>query len=104
MIRALEEDPRLEDAYLSVYPNSSLPSLVRKAGLFMRRMMNISGKAQKIRNRGARIIGGCCGTTPNHIRAMAEAVKGLPSSHRKTSENQKESGACRSKPKDRACS
>ena len=24
---------------------------------------------------GARIIGGCCGTTPEHIRAMAEAVK-----------------------------
>ena len=26
---------------------------------------------------GARIIGGCCGTTPEHIRAMAEAVKSL---------------------------
>src|SRR5207302_2549810 len=26
---------------------------------------------------GARILGGCCGTTPAHIRAMAEAVKAL---------------------------
>ena len=27
---------------------------------------------------GARILGGCCGTTPEHIRAMVQAVKGLP--------------------------
>jgi len=30
---------------------------------------------------GARILGGCCGTTPAHIRAMAEAVKSLRPAH-----------------------
>ncbi|BBP88414.1 hypothetical protein BsIDN1_20320 [Bacillus safensis] len=33
--------------------------------------------ALEFRNQGARIIGGCCGTTPQHISAMAEAVKDL---------------------------
>ncbi len=31
---------------------------------------------------GVNIVGGCCGTTPDHIRAIAEAVKDLPSSTR----------------------
>ncbi len=32
--------------------------------------------ARMARDAGARIIGGCCGTTPDHIRAMAEALRG----------------------------
>src|SRR5689334_18953598 len=31
---------------------------------------------------GVNVVGGCCGTTPDHIRAIAEAVKDLPSSER----------------------
>lgn len=34
----------------------------------------MAGYAATARNLGARIIGGCCGTTPAHIRAMAEAL------------------------------
>jgi 5-methyltetrahydrofolate--homocysteine methyltransferase len=31
--------------------------------------------ARKVKNAGARIIGGCCGSTPEHIRAIAAAVR-----------------------------
>ncbi len=33
---------------------------------------------KKLVEEGAAIIGGCCGTTPEHIRALKEAVKGIP--------------------------
>src|SRR3954464_11554740 len=36
--------------------------------------------AEFVERYGVNIVGGCCGTTPDHIRAMAEAVKDLPSS------------------------
>ncbi len=77
MIEALSEVPIFRDAYLSVYPNSSLPSLEEGRLVYDTDDAYFRESAVQFRTQGARIIGGCCGTTPNHIRAMAEAVRGL---------------------------
>ncbi|XYR60235.1 bifunctional homocysteine S-methyltransferase/methylenetetrahydrofolate reductase [Bacillus amyloliquefaciens] len=77
MIEALTEVPIFHDAYLSVYPNSSLPSLEEGRLVYDTDDAYFRESAVQFRTQGARIIGGCCGTTPNHIRAMAEAVRGL---------------------------
>ncbi len=77
MIEALTEVPIFRDAYLSVYPNSSLPSLEEGLLVYDTDDAYFRESAVQFRTQGARIIGGCCGTTPNHIRAMAEAVRGL---------------------------
>ncbi|AMQ70610.1 MULTISPECIES: bifunctional homocysteine S-methyltransferase/methylenetetrahydrofolate reductase [Bacillus] len=77
MIEALTEVPIFSDAYLSVYPNSSLPSLEEGRLVYDTDDAYFRESAVQFRTQGARIIGGCCGTTPNHIRAMAEAVQGL---------------------------
>ncbi|AOC90530.1 bifunctional homocysteine S-methyltransferase/methylenetetrahydrofolate reductase [Bacillus sp. L381] len=77
MIEALTEVPIFRDAYLSVYPNSSLPSLEGGRLVYDTDDAYFRESAIQFRTQGARIIGGCCGTTPNHIRAMAEAVRGL---------------------------
>ncbi|WYF04240.1 bifunctional homocysteine S-methyltransferase/methylenetetrahydrofolate reductase [Bacillus velezensis] len=77
MIEALTEVPIFRDAYLSVYPNSSLPSLEEGRLVYDTDDAYFRESAVQFRTQGARIIGGCCGTTPNHIRAMAEAVRGL---------------------------
>ncbi|MEJ3735203.1 bifunctional homocysteine S-methyltransferase/methylenetetrahydrofolate reductase [Bacillus velezensis] len=77
MIEALTEVPIFRDAYLSVYPNSSLPSLEEGRLVYDTDDAYFRESAVQFRTQGARIIGGCCGTTPNHIRAMAEAVQGL---------------------------
>ncbi|MBY8912535.1 bifunctional homocysteine S-methyltransferase/methylenetetrahydrofolate reductase [Bacillus sp. YC2] len=77
MIEALTEVPIFRDAYLSVYPNSSLPSLEEGRLVYETDNTYFRESAVEFRKQGARIIGGCCGTTPNHIRAMAEAVRGL---------------------------
>ncbi|MFJ5963828.1 bifunctional homocysteine S-methyltransferase/methylenetetrahydrofolate reductase [Bacillus sp. NPDC093026] len=77
MIQALEGVPLFENSYLSVYPNSSLPSLEKGRLVYDTDNDYFRKSALEFRNQGARIIGGCCGTTPQHIRAMAEAVKDL---------------------------
>ncbi|MGG1759224.1 bifunctional homocysteine S-methyltransferase/methylenetetrahydrofolate reductase [Bacillus velezensis] len=77
MIEALTEVPIFHDAYLSVYPNSSLPSLEEGRLVYDTDDAYFRESVVQFRTQGARIIGGCCGTTPNHIRAMAEAVRGL---------------------------
>ena len=77
MIQALEGVPLLENSYLSVYPNSSLPSLEEGRLVYDTDNDYFRKSALEFRNQGARIIGGCCGTTPQHISAMAEAVKDL---------------------------
>ncbi|KRU17167.1 bifunctional homocysteine S-methyltransferase/methylenetetrahydrofolate reductase [Bacillus pumilus] len=77
MIQALEGVPILENSHLSVYPNSSLPSLEEGRLVYDTDNDYFRKSALEFRNQGARIIGGCCGTTPQHIQAMAEAVKDL---------------------------
>ncbi|WP_281201339.1 bifunctional homocysteine S-methyltransferase/methylenetetrahydrofolate reductase [Bacillus altitudinis] len=77
MIQALEGVPLLENSHLSVYPNSSLPSLEEGRLVYDTDNDYFRKSALEFRNQGARIIGGCCGTTPQHISAMAEAVKNL---------------------------
>ncbi|MCY7627861.1 bifunctional homocysteine S-methyltransferase/methylenetetrahydrofolate reductase [Bacillus altitudinis] len=77
MIQALEGVPLLKNSHLSVYPNSSLPSLEEGRLVYDTDNDYFRKSALEFRNQGARIIGGCCGTTPQHISAMAEAVKDL---------------------------
>ncbi|WMT28251.1 bifunctional homocysteine S-methyltransferase/methylenetetrahydrofolate reductase [Bacillus aerius] len=77
MIQALEGVPLLENSHLSVYPNSSLPSFEEGRLVYDTDNDYFRKSALEFRNQGARIIGGCCGTTPQHISAMAEAVKDL---------------------------
>lgn len=77
MIQALEGVPILENSHLSVYPNSSLPSLEEGRLVYDTDNDYFRKSALEFRNQGARIIGGCCGTTPQHTHAMAEAVKDL---------------------------
>ena len=51
---------------------------------------------------GARIVGGCCGTTPEHIRAMAEAIKKIHPA-RRAGGNEGERRPSRSSRKRSAC-
>ncbi|KKI93587.1 homocysteine methyltransferase [Bacillus sp. SA1-12] len=77
MIQSLEEVPLLKHAYLSVFPNSSLPALNEGRLVYESDEGYFRESAQKFREQGVRLIGGCCGTTPKHIQAMAEAVSHL---------------------------
>jgi homocysteine S-methyltransferase len=67
---------------LSAMPNAGLPQRVGDRVVYPRSSPEYFALfAREAAALGARIIGGCCGTSPDHIRAIAEAVRGLrPSS------------------------
>jgi len=62
---------------ISVQPNAGMPRLENGETIFPMGPEDFGAWAPKLVAAGATYIGGCCGTTPAHIRAMAEAVKGM---------------------------
>jgi 5-methyltetrahydrofolate--homocysteine methyltransferase len=69
-IRSLSE---LATSYVSCYPNAGLPD---EEGCYHETPDSLSKKLRGFAEKGwLNIVGGCCGTTPAHIQAIAEAVK-----------------------------
>jgi len=59
---------------ISIQPNAGLPSRVGERLIYLSSPAYMAEYAGKMLEAGARIVGGCCGTTPDHIRAMRAAV------------------------------
>ena len=62
---------------ISVQPNAGMPILENGTTVFPMHPDDFGYWAPKLVEAGASYIGGCCGTTPAHIRAIAEAVRGM---------------------------
>jgi 5-methyltetrahydrofolate--homocysteine methyltransferase len=72
----VEELSRLANCYVSCYPNAGLPNAL---GGYDELPRDTAGALREFASSGfVDIVGGCCGTTPDHIRAIAAAVEGLP--------------------------
>ena len=59
---------------LVIQPNAGLPSRVGERLMYLSSPSYMADYAARMIAAGARVVGGCCGTTPQHIRAMREAV------------------------------
>ncbi|KKB39453.1 methionine synthase [Bacillus thermotolerans] len=69
-IRSLSE---LSKSYVSCYPNAGLPD---ENGCYHESPESLSSKIKGFAEKGwLNIVGGCCGTTPEHIRAMKAAIE-----------------------------
>lgn len=74
----IEELAGLAPIYLSAHPNAGLPNPLLPTG-FPEIPETFAPQLQEWAQNGwLNIVGGCCGTTPAHIRAIAAAVKNLP--------------------------
>lgn len=76
MIRSLEQISTPKHAVLSAYPNAGLPSYIDGHYKYSSEPEYFKEVAQSFYEHGVRLMGGCCGTTPEHIEAMAQTVKG----------------------------
>ncbi|MCM3575191.1 bifunctional homocysteine S-methyltransferase/methylenetetrahydrofolate reductase [Mesobacillus subterraneus] len=78
MISSLEQIELPSKAFLSAYPNAGLPAYTDGKFHYEGNPEYFGKSARSFRDQGVRLIGGCCGTTPEHIKAFAEELKGLP--------------------------
>ena len=77
--------PETQDLYLSAMPNAGMPRIIGGRYMYLSSPEYMAEYARKFVELGINIVGGCCGTTPTHIRLMVEKVAGLkPKSRRKT--------------------
>jgi 5-methyltetrahydrofolate--homocysteine methyltransferase len=65
---------------ISVQANAGMPSLINRQTIFPMNPDEMGIWAEKLALAGARYIGGCCGTTPEHIKSIRQAVKHLSTS------------------------
>ncbi|MDR7239995.1 bifunctional homocysteine S-methyltransferase/methylenetetrahydrofolate reductase [Neobacillus drentensis] len=75
MLLALEQIELPKHAYLSAYPNASLPAYTDGKFHYEGDPNYFRSSAKAFRDQGVRLLGGCCGTTPEHIRAYASELK-----------------------------
>lgn len=75
--RALQQTRVPEDMVLAAYPNAGRLGLYDGEYQYKSTPEYFGERALSLREQGVRIIGGCCGTTPEHIKAIAGALKGL---------------------------
>jgi 5-methyltetrahydrofolate--homocysteine methyltransferase len=74
----IEELSNISPFFVSAYPNAGLPDPLSPTG-FPETPESLAPQLREWAEQGwLNIIGGCCGTTPGHIKAMADAVRDLP--------------------------
>ncbi|HNX28577.1 MAG TPA: homocysteine S-methyltransferase family protein [Syntrophomonadaceae bacterium] len=83
LLPVIEIMGRYSGCYLSVEPNAGLPALIDDQTVFPDSPEEMAEYAIRLRDAGANIIGGCCGTTPEHIQAIARVLKSLSPVSRK---------------------
>lgn len=72
----LQELSRVSEVFVSCYPNAGLPNPLSPTG-YDETPESISAGLSVFANAGwLNMVGGCCGTTPRHIKAIASAMKG----------------------------
>jgi methionine synthase / methylenetetrahydrofolate reductase (NADH) len=77
MLDAIEEMSSVTAKKLSCQPNAGLPREVAGRQMYMASPDYMGKYAKRLIHKGVKFLGGCCGTTPEHIKVMADAVRPL---------------------------
>ncbi len=75
MLETLERMARTTGARLSAQPNAGRPRDVDGRNLYLCSPEYMASYARRFLSQGVKLVGGCCGTTPEHIRAIKAAVR-----------------------------
>jgi len=84
MFEAMERVQKLTGKTLIVQPNAGMPKTIEGRMIYLCNPEYFGEYAKRFIQAGIRIIGGCCGTTPEHIRWVRRAIKALESPLKKT--------------------
>lgn len=76
ILRSMEKIAPIPGVPFSAFPNAGLPDYIDGHYSYTATPQYFAESALRFADLGARIIGGCCGTTPEHIAAVAKALQG----------------------------
>src|SRR3954453_6370748 len=77
MLDAIEEMSAVTAKKISCQPNAGLPREVNGRQMYMASPEYMGKYAKRLIHKGVKFLGGCCGTTPEHIKLMRDAVRPL---------------------------
>ena len=77
VLRVIERMRAVTTLPLVAMPNAGIPKAVDGRSIYMTSPEYMGSFARKVSRAGANLIGGCCGTTPAHIRAMRGALRAM---------------------------
>jgi homocysteine S-methyltransferase len=77
ILEALEIIAGVTGKKLSAQPNAVMPRTVEGRNIYLSSPEYLASYARRFIQSGARLVGGCCGTTPEHIKAIKAAVRSL---------------------------
>jgi homocysteine S-methyltransferase len=77
VLATIERMRRVTELPLAAMPNAGAPKAVEGRHLYLTSPEYMASFAKKFVKAGARFVGGCCGTTPQHTRAMRGALRAL---------------------------
>ncbi|HZV90949.1 MAG TPA: bifunctional homocysteine S-methyltransferase/methylenetetrahydrofolate reductase [Candidatus Nitrosocosmicus sp.] len=75
LLEIVERLKRRTELPISVMPNAGLPRFVHGRFVYLSSPEYLAEYAQRFAAAGARLVGGCCGTTPTHTRKMRDALR-----------------------------
>ena len=75
MLDAIERVRAVTSVPLSAQPNAGMPRSVEGRNIYLCSPEYMASYARKFVAAGVRLVGGCCGTTPEHIRSMKSALR-----------------------------
>jgi homocysteine S-methyltransferase len=74
MLEGIERMAEVSDRALAAQPNAGLPRVVGDRKIYLSSPEYMASYAQRLIGSGVRFVGGCCGTTPEHIKAVSDLV------------------------------
>jgi methionine synthase I (cobalamin-dependent)/5,10-methylenetetrahydrofolate reductase len=74
MLEVIQHMAAVAHVPLSAQPNAGFPTFVEGRYIYLSSPRHMATYARKMVDAGARVIGGCCGTTPEHIAAIRRAI------------------------------
>lgn len=77
LLSAVERIRPLTGLSISVQPNAGLPKEVEGRKLYMASPEYMAEYSRRLIQMGAKFVGGCCGTTPEHLAEMAKAIRSV---------------------------
>ena len=75
LYKVLKIMKKVSKTYLMVEPNAGMPELVKCKVVYPASPKIMADYTEKFIKLGINMIGGCCGTTPSHIKAMSDKIK-----------------------------